>query len=142
MLVLRGEHGFVCYHRGSNLLDSNRSVYDVFHVGFSDGAYQIRGGWRVLGGGHGVGRGLLMAWMDPGDGPRGLSAGQGGKFWYVASSGAVCSDGDLSEDFFFEFRERGRVAIKGKNGRYLRGDPAGTLRADSESVLRATLWEY
>ncbi|XP_035168538.1 fascin-2-like [Oxyura jamaicensis] len=110
MLVLRGEHGFVCYHRGSNLLDSNRSVYDVFHVGFSDGAYQIRG--------------------------------QGGKFWYVASSGAVCSDGDLSEDFFFEFRERGRVAIKGKNGRYLRGDPAGTLRADSESVLRATLWEY
>uniref|UniRef100_A0A8B9D3Q4 Fascin n=1 Tax=Anser cygnoides TaxID=8845 RepID=A0A8B9D3Q4_ANSCY len=110
MLVLRGEHGFVCYHRGSNLLDSNRSVYDVFHVGFSDGAYQIRG--------------------------------QGGKFWYVASSGAVCSDGDLSEDFFFEFRERGRVAIKGKNGRYLRGDPAGTLRADSDSVLRATLWEY
>uniref|UniRef100_A0A8C4P846 Fascin n=1 Tax=Dromaius novaehollandiae TaxID=8790 RepID=A0A8C4P846_DRONO len=110
MLVLRGEHGFVCYHRGSNLLDSNRSVYDVFHIVFSDGAYQIQG--------------------------------QGGKFWYVASSGAVCSDGDLSEDFFFEFRERGRVAIKGKNGRYLRGDPAGTLRADGESVLRATLWEY
>uniref|UniRef100_A0A8C9UFZ3 Fascin actin-bundling protein 2, retinal n=1 Tax=Serinus canaria TaxID=9135 RepID=A0A8C9UFZ3_SERCA len=110
MLVLRGEHGFVCYHRGSNLLDSNRSVYDVFHISFSDGAYQIQG--------------------------------QGGKYWYVASSGSVCSDGDLSEDFFFEFRERGRMAIKGKNGRYLRGDPAGTLRADSESVLRATLWEY
>ncbi|KAM6111020.1 LOW QUALITY PROTEIN: fascin-2 [Pterocles gutturalis] len=106
---LRGEHGFVCYHRGSNLLDSNRSVYDVFHISFSDGAYQIRG--------------------------------QGGKFWYVASSGSVCSDGDLSEDFFFE-SERGRVAIKAKNGRYLRGDPAGTLRADSDSVLRATLWEY
>lgn len=50
MLVLRGEHGFVCYHRGSNLLDSNRSVYDVFHVGFSDGAYQIRGAWRCGGG--------------------------------------------------------------------------------------------
>lgn len=74
--------------------------------------------------------------------PPGLPAGQGGKYWYVSSSGSVCSDGDLSEDFFFEFRERGRVAIKGKNGRYLRGDPAGTLRADSESVLRATLWEY
>ncbi|KAM8796874.1 fascin-2 isoform 2-T2 [Eudromia elegans] len=110
MLVLRGEHGFVCHHRGSNLLDSNRSVYDVFRIVFSDGAYQIRG--------------------------------QGGKFWYVASSGAVCSDGDLSEDFFFEFRERGRVAIKGKNGRYLRGDAAGTLRADGEAVLPATLWEY
>lgn len=88
------------------------------------------------------GGGLPGVWPDPADDPWALSAGQGGKFWYVASSGSVCSDGDLSEDFFFEFRERGRVAIKGKNGRYLRGDPAGTLRADSESVLRATLWEY
>ena len=88
------------------------------------------------------GRELPGAQPDPADSPRGLSPGQGGKFWYVASSGSVCSDGDLSEDFFFEFRERGRVAIKAKNGRYLRGDPAGTLRADSESVLRATLWEY
>ncbi|XP_014812075.1 PREDICTED: fascin-2, partial [Calidris pugnax] len=88
-----------------SIRQANRSVYDVFHISFSDGAYQIRG--------------------------------QGGKFWYVASSGSVCSDGELSEDFFFEFRERGRVAIKAKNGRYLRGDPAGTLRADSDSVLRA-----
>lgn len=68
MLVLRGEHGFVCYHRGSNLLDSNRSVYDVFHVGFSDGAYQIRGGWRVLGG-VGRTRGGQGA-VDGLDGPR------------------------------------------------------------------------
>lgn len=138
MLVLRGEHGFVCYHRGSNLLDANRSVYDVFHISFSDGAYQIQGGQWGRGeywGGGTTGKTLT-------DRPWGLSAGQGGKFWYVASSGSVCSDGDLSEDFFFEFRERGRVAIKAKNGRYLRGDPAGTLRADSESVLRATLWEY
>lgn len=83
-----------------------------------------------------------MGQARPHQQPRGPPAGQGGKFWYVASSGAVCSDGDLSEDFFFEFRERGRVAIKAKNGRYLRGDPAGSLRADSDSVLRATLWEY
>ncbi|XP_019397843.1 PREDICTED: fascin-2 isoform X2 [Crocodylus porosus] len=112
ILVLRGDHGFVCYHRGSNMLDANRSVYDVFQIVFHDGAYQIKGA--------------------------------GGKFWYVANNGLVCSDGETSEDFFFEFREHGRVAIKGKNGKYLRGDPAGTLKADADTdtVPRATLWEY
>lgn len=68
--------------------------------------------------------------------------GLGGKFWYVASNGTVCSDGEMSEDFFFEFRECSRVAIKGKNGKYLRGDQAGTLRADADTLHRATLWEY
>ncbi|XP_075760174.1 fascin-2 isoform X1 [Pelodiscus sinensis] len=110
ILVLRGDHGFVGCHRGSNLLDANRAAYDVFQLLFSDGAYHIRG--------------------------------LGGKFWYVASSGAVCSDGETPEDFFFEFRARGRVAIRGKNGKYLRGDPSGTLRADADSLPRATLWEY
>lgn len=43
ILVLRGLDGFVCQRRGSNQLDTNRSVYDVFHLSFSDGAYQIRG---------------------------------------------------------------------------------------------------
>uniref|UniRef100_A0A8C8RUW1 Fascin n=1 Tax=Pelusios castaneus TaxID=367368 RepID=A0A8C8RUW1_9SAUR len=110
ILVLRGDHGFVGCHRGSNLLDANRATYDVFQLFFSDGAYHIQG--------------------------------LGGKFWYVASSSAVCSDGETSEDFFFEFRERGRVAIRGKNGKYLHGDPAGTLRADADTIHRATLWEY
>ncbi|XP_042308627.1 fascin-2 [Sceloporus undulatus] len=68
--------------------------------------------------------------------------GLGGKFWYVASNGTVCSDGEMSEDFFLEFRECSRVAIKGKNGKYLRGDQAGTLRADADTLHRATLWEY
>ncbi|KAK9407027.1 fascin-2 [Crotalus adamanteus] len=110
ILVLRGAHGFVCYHRNSNLLDANRSIYDVFHLNFNDGAYQIKG----------------------------LSD----RFWYVASNGMVCSDGETSEDFFFEFRECSRVAIKGKNGKYLRGDSAGTLRADADTLNCATFWEY
>ncbi|XP_015445066.1 fascin-2, partial [Pteropus alecto] len=40
ILVLRGLDGFVCHRRGSNQLDTNRSVYDVFHLSFNDGAYQ------------------------------------------------------------------------------------------------------
>lgn len=43
ILVLRGLDGFVCHRRGSNQLDTNRSVYDVFRLSFSDGAYHIRG---------------------------------------------------------------------------------------------------
>ncbi|MGH0121566.1 UNVERIFIED_CONTAM: hypothetical protein FKN15_040693 [Acipenser sinensis] len=68
--------------------------------------------------------------------------GTAGKFWYVSSSGLVCSDGEMPEDFFFEFLEHGRVGIKGKNGKYLRGDQGGTLKADADKVDSSTLWEY
>uniref|UniRef100_G3S1F2 Fascin n=1 Tax=Gorilla gorilla gorilla TaxID=9595 RepID=G3S1F2_GORGO len=97
ILVLRGLDGFVCHHRGSNQLDTNRSVYDVFHLSFSDGAYQIRG--------------------------------RDGGFWYTGSHGSVCSDGEHAEDFVFEFRERGRLAIRARSGKYLRGGASA-------------LWEY
>ena len=42
MLILRGESGFVCHHKTSNTLDSNRSVYDIFTLLFNDGAYHIK----------------------------------------------------------------------------------------------------
>ncbi|XP_048223308.1 fascin-2 [Perognathus longimembris pacificus] len=110
LLVLRGLDGFVCQRRGSNQLDTNRSVYDVFRLGFRDGAYHIRG----LGGG----------------------------FWYTGSHGSVCSDGELAEDFLFEFRERGRLAIRAGSGKYLRGGASGLLRADADAPAGAALWEY
>ncbi|XP_040919416.1 fascin-2a [Toxotes jaculatrix] len=65
-----------------------------------------------------------------------------GKFWYVSSSGLVCSDGEKPEDFFLEFLEHGRIAIKGSNGKYLRGDQGGTLMGDGTSVDASSLWEY
>lgn len=43
ILILRGENGFVCHHKNSNTLDANRSVYDIFTLHFSDGAYNIKG---------------------------------------------------------------------------------------------------
>lgn len=68
--------------------------------------------------------------------------GTNGRFWYVSSSGLVCSDGETPEDFFLELREQGRVAIKGKNGKYLRGDQGGTLKGDGDAVDSSSLWEY
>lgn len=110
ILILRGENGYVCHHKNSNTLDASRSVYDIFTLQFSDGAYHIKGA--------------------------------GGKFWYVSSSGLVCSDGDTPEDFSFEFLEHGRIAIRGKNGKYLRGDQGGNLKGDGETADSSSLWEY
>ncbi|KAJ8254144.1 hypothetical protein COCON_G00207560 [Conger conger] len=43
ILILRGDDGFVCHHKNSNTLDANRSIYDIFELLFSDGAYHIKG---------------------------------------------------------------------------------------------------
>ncbi len=64
------------------------------------------------------------------------------KFWYVSSSGLVCTDGDKPEEFFFEFAEYGRVGIKCQNDKYLRGDQGGTLMGDGLSVEASSLWEH
>lgn len=57
------------------------------------------------------------------------------------SSGLVCSDGETPDDFSFEFLEHGRIAIRGKNGRYLRGQ-GGMLKGDGVTPDSSALWEY
>ncbi|CAL1588259.1 unnamed protein product [Knipowitschia caucasica] len=110
ILILRGENGFVCHHKNSNTLDANRSVYDIFSLIFSDGAYHIKSAT--------------------------------GKYWNVSSNGLVASDGDNPEEFFLEFVEHGRAAIKCSNGKYLRGDQGGTLMGDGANVDAMSMWEY
>ncbi|KAG7335100.1 hypothetical protein KOW79_001696 [Hemibagrus wyckioides] len=44
ILILRGVNGFVCHHKTANTLDVNRSVYDIFSLIYSDGAYHIKCG--------------------------------------------------------------------------------------------------
>uniref|UniRef100_A0A4W6CSS1 Fascin n=1 Tax=Lates calcarifer TaxID=8187 RepID=A0A4W6CSS1_LATCA len=110
MLILRGENGFICHHKNSNTLDASRSIYDIFTLQHSNGAYHIKG-------------------VD-------------GRFWYVNSAGLVCSDGEAPEDFTLELLEHGRLAIRGKNGKYLRGDQGGTLKGDGLSLSSSALWEY
>ncbi|KAK1794038.1 hypothetical protein P4O66_010939 [Electrophorus voltai] len=68
--------------------------------------------------------------------------GAGGRFWYVSSNSLVCSDGDTPEDFCFEFLDHGRIGIRGKNGKYLRGDQGGTLKCDGGAADSSSLWEY
>ncbi|XP_076843392.1 fascin-2a [Brachyhypopomus gauderio] len=75
------------------------------------------------------------------DGAYHIKSGDG-KFWYVSSSGLVCSDGDEPEDFTLELQDHGRLAIRGKNGLYLRGDPSGALKCDADTVYDTSLWEY
>ncbi|XP_029015908.1 fascin-2a isoform X2 [Betta splendens] len=65
-----------------------------------------------------------------------------GRFWYVSGSGLVSSDGEKPEEFFLEFLEHGRFAIKGSNGKYLRGDQGGTLMGDGTAVDASSLWEF
>lgn len=65
-----------------------------------------------------------------------------GQFWYVNSAGLVCSDGEVPEEFSLELHVHSRLAIRGKNGKYLRGDQGGTLKGDGVSLNSAALWEY
>ncbi|MED6267519.1 Fascin-2 [Characodon lateralis] len=68
--------------------------------------------------------------------------GADGRYWYVSSAGLVCSDGESPEDFTLELLERGRLAIRGKNGKYLHGDQGGMLKGDGLSLCSSALWEY
>ncbi|XP_061404930.1 fascin isoform X2 [Lethenteron reissneri] len=67
--------------------------------------------------------------------------GQNQRYWALSEQDvAVC--GDEPTDFYLEFVGYSRVAIRAPNGRLVRGDQAGGVRADANSVDADSLWEY
>ncbi|KAM3622754.1 uncharacterized protein V6R79_002785 [Siganus canaliculatus] len=65
-----------------------------------------------------------------------------GKFWCVGDDLAVTCSSSAPVHFLFELCDVNKVAIRALGGKYLRGDHAGGLKANADSLDSATLWEY
>lgn len=61
----------------------------------------------------------------------------------VGNEQSVVSSSDTPIDFLFEFCDYNKLAIRhAADGKYLRGDHAGVLKANADDLETATLWEY
>ncbi|XP_067115182.1 fascin [Osmerus mordax] len=65
-----------------------------------------------------------------------------GKYWCVGEEAAVVSSSATPIHFLFEFCDYNKMAVRVAGGRYLRGDHAGVLKANADTLESATLWEY
>uniref|UniRef100_A0A8C4SRX1 Fascin n=2 Tax=Erpetoichthys calabaricus TaxID=27687 RepID=A0A8C4SRX1_ERPCA len=64
-----------------------------------------------------------------------------GKYWMIGSESNVVSSSDYPVEFLLEFCDFDKLAIK-INGKYLKGDQTGVLKASAGSIDSSALWEF
>lgn len=65
-----------------------------------------------------------------------------GQYWTVADDLSVVCSGSAPTPFLFLFCDLHKMAVRAPGGKYLKGDHAGGLKANADSLDSATLWEY
>ncbi|KAI3353407.1 hypothetical protein L3Q82_019937 [Scortum barcoo] len=65
-----------------------------------------------------------------------------GKYWCVGDDTSVACSSSTPVQFLFEFCDLNKMTIRALGGKYLKGDHAGGLKANADSLDSATLWEY
>uniref|UniRef100_T1E1F2 Fascin n=1 Tax=Dendrocoelum lacteum TaxID=27895 RepID=T1E1F2_9PLAT len=64
-------------------------------------------------------------------------------YWKVADDGSIKVDASIpAQQFVILFQSGTHCAILAPNGRYIRGEQNGLMKADSEEINKASLWEF
>ncbi|KAJ0033623.1 hypothetical protein NQD34_000730 [Periophthalmus magnuspinnatus] len=65
-----------------------------------------------------------------------------GLYWSVGPDLSVLCSSPVPVPFLLLFCDLHKMAVRAAGGQYLKGDHAGALKANAESLDSATLWEY
>ncbi|KAL4239704.1 Fascin [Mactra antiquata] len=67
--------------------------------------------------------------------------GQEGQYWNVGDDNQIYADSSPAK-FQFQFNGRSMMAIRAPNGCFLKGEQTGLIKATSNEISSASLWEF